>query len=56
MKIVMSNAASSPHQDVVVAIIDIRRAYFYAPTKRRIFVELPVEDWQEGDHEDRIRG
>ena len=33
----------------VVALVDVRRAYFYAPARRRVFVELPPEDYQPGD-------
>ena len=29
------------HEDVVVAVFDVRRAYFYAEEKRDTFVELP---------------
>ena len=32
-------------------IIDVRRAFFYAKSTRRLFVELPIEDYQEGDEE-----
>jgi len=31
-----------------VDFIDVRRAYFHAPTRRRVFVELPPEDDQPG--------
>ena len=33
----------------VVALVDMRRAYVYAPARRRVFVELPHEDHQPGD-------
>ena len=52
VKIVVSEAASSPHSDTVVAVIDVRRAYFYAKARRKVYVELPEEDWEPGD-EDR---
>ena len=29
--------------------IDVKRAYFYAPVRREIFIEVPLEDWQPGD-------
>ena len=32
-----------------MALVDWRRAYFYAPARRRVFVELPPEDLQPGD-------
>ena len=28
--------------------IDIKRAYFYAPAKRDVYVKLPIEDYEEG--------
>jgi hypothetical protein len=28
--------------------IDVRRAYFHADARRKVFVELPDEDWEEG--------
>eukprot|EP00972_Heterocapsa_arctica_P044010 6498175-Heterocapsa_arctica.AAC.1 len=30
-------------------IIDIRRAYFNAPARRPVYVEIPPEDWENGD-------
>ena len=35
------------------AVIDIKRAYFYAPAKRQVFIEIPEEDKEAGD-EDRV--
>ena len=32
-----------------MALVGVRRAYFYAPAQRREFVELPLEDYQAGD-------
>ena len=32
-----------------IGIIDIKRAYFYAPARRPVFIEIPREDWEEGD-------
>ena len=29
--------------------IDVRRAYFYALAQRPVFIEIPIEDWEEGD-------
>ena len=49
IKLVLSQAASTGRSDTVVLIVDVRRAYFYAPAERRVFVQLPVEDWVEGD-------
>ena len=33
----------------VVAMVDVRRAYSYAAARRKVFVELPPEDYQPGD-------
>ena len=32
-----------------MSLVDVRRAYFYAPARRRVFVEMPPEDHQPGD-------
>ena len=32
-----------------MAVVDVRKAYFYAPSRRRVFVELPPEDHKAGD-------
>ena len=32
-----------------MALVDVRRAYFHAPARRRVIVELPLEDCQPGD-------
>ena len=32
-----------------LAAIDIKRAYFYAPARRPIFIEIPREDREPGD-------
>ena len=29
--------------------IDVKRAYFYAPARTEIFIEIPMEDWEPGD-------
>ena len=34
-------------------MIDIKRAYFYAPTRREIYIQIPAEDMEEGD-EDKV--
>ena len=31
--------------------VDVQRAYFYAPAKRPIYIELPVEDRLPGDED-----
>ena len=32
-----------------IGIFDVSRAYFYAPATRPLFIEIPVEDREEGD-------
>ena len=39
----------------VVTLVDVRRAYFYAPARRQVFVELPPEDCQPGDEHMHLR-
>ena len=34
-----------------LATNDVKRAYFYAPTTRPIYIRIPDEDWEEGDEE-----
>ena len=50
IKVVIAHAAlRAESEDIVVAVFDVRRAYFYAEEKRDTFVELPdyvlVEFW-----------
>ena len=54
LKIVLSEIATGKRGRKVVALIDVRRACFYAPARRRVFVELPLEDYQPGD--EHMRG
>ena len=49
LKIVLSEIATGKRGRKVVALIDVRRAYFHAPARRRVFVELLPEDVQPGD-------
>ena len=42
-------AKKTAHLGTPNGSVDVRRAYFYAPAKREVFVELPPEDRQEGD-------
>ena len=46
----MSHAASATSLgDRVVAVVGIRRAYFYAKSRRDTFITIPAEDWEPGD-------
>ena len=49
LKVVLSEIAKGRLGGKVVALVDVRRAYFYAPARIRVFVELPPEDYQAGD-------
>ena len=46
----------SGRADTTLMIIDVRRAYFYAKAQRRVFIELPPEDWREGDGKRELLG
>ena len=52
LKVVLSEVATGKRGGNVVALVDVRRAYFCALARRRVFVELSLEDYQPGD-EDR---
>ena len=41
VKLVISGAASSNQKVTVLLVIDVRRAYFYAKARRRVYIELP---------------
>ena len=49
LKVVLSEIATGTRGGEVVALVDVRRAYLNAPARRRVFVELPLEDYQPGD-------
>ena len=49
LKVVLSEIATGERIGKVVALVDLRRAYFHALARRRVFVELPPEDNHPGD-------
>ena len=51
LKMVLSEIATGGRGRKVVAIVHVRRAYFYAPSpsRWRVFVEVPPDDYQVGD-------
>ena len=49
LKVVLSEENTGKRGGKVVALVDARRAYFYAPSRRRVFVELPPEGWKASD-------
>ena len=49
LKIVVSEIATGEREGKVLALVDLRWTYFYAPARRKVFVELPPECCQPGD-------
>ena len=49
LKVVLSEIATGKRGGKVVTLVDVRRAYFYDPARRKVFVELPPEDHQTCD-------
>ena len=51
MKALISKCAHGQKEGMRLAVVDVKRAYFYAPTRREIFIQIPVEDRYPGDEE-----
>ena len=49
LKVVLSEIATGEREGKVVALVDVPRAYFHAPARGKVFVELAPEDFQLGD-------
>ncbi len=49
LKMIISIAASNPGLQIMIN--DVKRAYFHAPVKRPVYVELPNEDRMEGEED-----
>ena len=49
LKMVLSEIATGGRGRKVVALVDVRRAHFHAPSRRRAFVEVPPEDSEVGE-------
>ena len=51
MKMIISNASSGGvhERGRAIMVVDIKRAYFYARSIRPPYIELPSEDYQQGD-------
>ena len=49
LTVVLSEIATGTRRGKIVALVDVRRAYYCAPARRRVFAELPPEDHQPGD-------
>ena len=39
------------HDPYRILSIDVKRAFFYAPSRRPLFVEIPLEDFCDGDED-----
>ena len=44
-----SNQLGSPDTRFIIMATDVKRAYFYAPATRPIYIEIPAEDFDEND-------
>ena len=51
LRMISSICASNQRksQPYRILSIDIKRAYFYAPAERPVYIEIPVEDYEPGD-------
>ena len=49
LKVVLSEIRTGDREGKVLELVDVRRAYFYALAGRKVFVEVPLEDYQPGD-------
>ena len=46
LRIVLQELATGDRRRKFVALMDVRQASFYNPARRRVFAELPPEDYQ----------
>ncbi len=56
LRMVLSKCASNQHHvdplnNFIVMSNDVKRAYFYAPATRPVYIAIPSEDFEEGDEE-----
>ena len=49
LEVMLSEVATGKRGGKFVALVDVRRAYCHAPSRKRVFVELPPEHYQAGD-------
>ena len=51
LKLLVADCAKGQRQAKLlrIGIFDVSRAYFYAPVTRPLFINIPDEDWEEGD-------
>ena len=51
VSICASNQSEIPGESFVMMATDVKRAYFYAPATRPIYIEIPAEDHDADDHD-----
>ena len=51
MKVLISECAHGQEEGKRMAVVDVKRAYFYAPTRREIYIKIPEEDMMPGDED-----
>lgn len=56
LRFLISRAATGKHEDSVVMINDVARAFFEAPIQRDVCIELPDEDLEEDDKGQNLVG
>ena len=49
LKVELSEIATGKREGKVLALVDVRRACSNAPARRKVFAEMPPEDYQPGD-------
>ena len=49
LKYLLSRASRGQRKGMKLGFIDVSRAYFYAPARKKIFVRIPPEDFESGD-------
>ena len=49
LKVLLSEVATGKRGGKVVSLVDMRKAYLYAPARRKVLVDLPPDDYQPGD-------
>ena len=45
----MNQNSYDQSKNFVIMSNDVKRAYFYAPTTRPVYIAIPAEDWEHGD-------
>ena len=51
MKTLVALCAQGASQGKRLAVVDVKRAYFYAPSRREIYIKIPPEDCFPADQE-----